>query len=486
MNNRFEYDIFLSFSSADEAEAKPIWQELSANGLRIFWSDETLKNNVGESFFQVIQRALENSKHFVLLCTTEAMQSEWVKLEYETFFSHCHLPEKQNRRLVIYRGKNFYQASLPIFLKNIQTTQSLKEIIHITGGVDIQLLQQENRDLKDQLNQSEIKNNKLLNENKNLNIQNISLQASIQKSQHQLSDMEIKKNGLLTEIADLKNQNQSLQETIKQSSHKFSEMKTKLLKKIKQLQSNQKSSHAVQILEKEKPSPKPEEQTTKKEDETFTNKFAITFKLIQPGTFMMGEEKNQRKVSISRSFYMGITPVTQKQWEAVMGQNPSNFKGNDLPVENVSWHDAKEFIQQLNQMENTDLYRLPTEAEWEYSCRAGATTVYCFGNNDAQLSKYAWYDKNQTNPVAQLKPNVWGLYDMHGNVWEWSEDTYSELSTQEVVDPLIVDDNTGLRVVRGGGWGSFAWFCRSAYRGGDGPGLRGNGLGFRLVFSRGQ
>ncbi|MBF0452800.1 MAG: SUMF1/EgtB/PvdO family nonheme iron enzyme [Candidatus Magnetomorum sp.] len=485
MNKRFEYDIFLSFSSADEAEAKPIWQELSANGLRIFWSDETLKNNVGESFFQVIQYALENSKHFVLLCTPKAMQSKWVKLEYEAFFTHCHLPEKRIRRFVIYRGKGFYQASLPIFLKNIQTTQSLKQIIHITGGVDIQVLQQENRDLKDQLNQSEIKINKVLNENKNLNSQNTSLQASIEKSQNQLSDMENERNGLLTEIDGLKKQNQSQQEAIKQSNNKFSEMKRRLLKKIKQLQSNQKSSHEVQILEKEKSPPEPETQTTKKEDEIFTNKFGITFKRIQSGTFMMGEEKDQRKVTISQSFYMGITQVTQEQWEAVMGNNPSSFKGKDLPVESVSWNDAQSFVQKLNQMDKTDAYRLPTEAEWEYSCRAGSTTEYCFGDDSAQLAEYAWYDKNKTHPVAQLNPNAWGLYDMHGNVWEWCEDTYSSLSTQDAVDPLIVND-TGSRVVRGGSWINNAGYCRSADRDWIEPGFRHYYLGFRLVFSRGQ
>ena len=185
MNNHFEYDIFLSFSSSDESEAKPVWQELSAHGLRIFWSDETLKNNVGKSFFNVIQHALENSKHFVLLWTTRAMKSKWVELEYETFFSQCHLSNPESRRFIIFEGNDFYQATLPICLKNIQSTKSLNEIIHITGGVNIQVLLHENKNLKDQVNKYEINLKALLNENIKL--------------QNQLSDMKNKRNVLLFE-----------------------------------------------------------------------------------------------------------------------------------------------------------------------------------------------------------------------------------------------------------------------------------------------
>jgi hypothetical protein len=153
MNDEFEYDIFLSFSSADEGEAKKIWQDLSASGLRVFWSDETLKKKIGESFFKVIQHNLENSNHFVLLWTPKSMKSKWVQLEYEAFFQHCHLADEQSRRFIIYKGNDSNQTSLPFLLKGIQTTQSVKEIIHRTGGFNIHELVTENRNLKKQNNE---------------------------------------------------------------------------------------------------------------------------------------------------------------------------------------------------------------------------------------------------------------------------------------------------------------------------------------------
>lgn len=125
-------------------------------------------------------------------------------------------------------------------------------------------------------------------------------------------------------------------------------------------------------------------------------------------------------------FEMQQTTVTQAQWEEVMGNNPSRIKGDDLPVTNVSWHDAQEFCKRLSERTG-DTYRLPTEAEWEYACRAGSTGKWCFGDDESQLDEYAWYYDNSSgtvHPVAQKKPNAWGLYDMHGNVWEWCQDEY--------------------------------------------------------------
>jgi formylglycine-generating enzyme required for sulfatase activity len=140
-------------------------------------------------------------------------------------------------------------------------------------------------------------------------------------------------------------------------------------------------------------------------------------------------EHPQHQVTISKAFYLQTTEVTQRQWRQVMGGNPSHFQecGEDCPVESVSWNEAQEFIKKLNRMEETDQYRLPTEAEWEYSCRAGSISVWCFGDNEVDLGEYAWYQKNsggKTHPVGQLSPNAWGLYDMHGNVVEYCLDFY--------------------------------------------------------------
>ena len=173
--------------------------------------------------------------------------------------------------------------------------------------------------------------------------------------------------------------------------------------------------------------------------QTITNSINMEFVLISAGTFLMGTadggewERPEHPVRINHPFYLGKYPVTQAQWATVMGNNPSMFKGHpDWPVENVSWEDVHVFIQTLKAREGEEDYRLPTEAEWEYACRAGSTASYCFGDDPNQLGEYAWYRENaggQPHPVGLLKPNAWGLYDMHGNVWEWVQDWYRPYPT---------------------------------------------------------
>ncbi len=232
---------------------------------------------------------------------------------------------------------------------------------------------------------------------------------------------------------------------------------------------------------------------------TITNNIGMEFVLIRPDTFAMGspdsdqdadhDEKPTHEVTISQPFYLGRYEVTQAQWQAVMGNNPSKFKGNDRPVENVSWDDVQQFIQKLNEKEKQasgTLYRLPTEAEWEYAARAGTTTRYSFGDEASQLGDYAWYGKNAgntTHPVGQKKPNPWGLHDMHGNVWEWVQDWHGDYPPESVTDPT--GPATGvLRVLRGGSWISNGQDVRSANRNRNDPGNRNDGIGFRLA--RGQ
>lgn len=205
---------------------------------------------------------------------------------------------------------------------------------------------------------------------------------------------------------------------------------------------------------------------------------------VPGGSFQMGSnngsdnEKPAHQVTVS-SFAMGKYEVTQSQWQAVMGNNPSSFKGDDLPVENVSWEEAQAFCRKLSQ-HTGQTYRLPTEAEWEYACRAGSTGDYA-GNFDAM----AWYNKNsgsKTHVVGQKQPNAWGLYDMHGNVWEWCQDWYGSnyYSQSPSTDPQGPSSGS-LRVIRGGGWGIFAANCRSASRLRSAPDERAGHLGFRLL-----
>ncbi len=229
---------------------------------------------------------------------------------------------------------------------------------------------------------------------------------------------------------------------------------------------------------------------------TFTSlSTGMEFVLIPAGKFIMGspygekgmyrDEAPAHKVIIKNPFYFGKYLVTQKQWEKVMGSNPSHFKGDALPVECVSWNEIHEFIQKLNEMEGTDKYYLPSEAKWEYACRAGTQTKYSFGDDESKLYEYAWYDQNsgsETRPVGRKKPNLWGLYDIHGNVWEWVQDNFSVNYTAALSDGSArVNGNSSFRVVRGGGWYSGFRSCRSATRGGRLPVDRNYGVGFRLL-----
>jgi formylglycine-generating enzyme required for sulfatase activity len=210
---------------------------------------------------------------------------------------------------------------------------------------------------------------------------------------------------------------------------------------------------------------------------------AWEFCLLPAGRFMRGAKGRQHQVTLTRDFYFGRHPVTQRQWETLMGNNPSVFKGEDKPVERVSWEDVQQYIQKLNERAGESRYRLPTEAEWEYACRAGNSGKYCFGDHETMLGEYAWYEKNsdrQTHPVGLKKANAWGLYDMHGNVWEWVKDWYGDYPEASVTDPEGPASGSA-RVYRGGSWFNPAKGCRSATRDLYDPGLRSGHLGFRLL-----
>jgi formylglycine-generating enzyme required for sulfatase activity len=240
--------------------------------------------------------------------------------------------------------------------------------------------------------------------------------------------------------------------------------------------------------------------------------------LIQGGTFTMGSPENepardndevQHSVTIS-SFYMGRTEVTQKEYFEVMGANSSSFKEDNLPVEGVTWFNAIEFCNRLSKREgltpaytvhgkdvkwdrSANGYRLPTEAEWEYACRAGTTTVFSTGNNiTTEQANYDGYPynnnakgkfRNRTVEVENFKPNAWGLYNMHGNVWEWVWDIFGEYESGEQTDPVGVSSGID-RVVRGGSWRVHGEFLRSANRYNAAPNHASNALGFRLVLPK--
>jgi formylglycine-generating enzyme required for sulfatase activity len=225
------------------------------------------------------------------------------------------------------------------------------------------------------------------------------------------------------------------------------------------------------------------------------NGVAMKLVLIRAGKFVMGspgseegrkaDEGPQHEVSISKPFYMGLTEVTQAQYEAVMGTNPSEFKGPTNPVENVTWDNAAEFCRKLSEKTRKTV-RLPTEAEWEYACRAGSKTRFSFGESESALGNYVWYGANsggKTHPVGQKKPNTWGLYDMNGNVAEWCADGYGPYSSEASVDPQGVTSGDN-RVVRGGPWPDvITAYFRCASRFGLGQSSHNNKRGFRCAMT---
>jgi formylglycine-generating enzyme required for sulfatase activity len=235
--------------------------------------------------------------------------------------------------------------------------------------------------------------------------------------------------------------------------------------------------------------------------EKMSNSLGMAFVYIPAGRFTMGspedepgrkKDEKQFEVTLTKGFYMQTTEVTQGQWQAVMGNNPSFCRecGNDSPVESVSWNDVQSFVDKLNHLEEKKIYRLPTEAEWEIACRAGKSTSFHSGNiteltcgYDVNLDAVGWCCGNSSgkpHPVAQKAPNLWGLYDMHGNVYEWCQDWAGQYPSGHAVDPTGPRDGS-YRILRGGSWESPAKNCRSAVRGLYSPDRRDDRLGFRIV-----
>ncbi len=245
----------------------------------------------------------------------------------------------------------------------------------------------------------------------------------------------------------------------------------------------------------------------------FKNELGMKFIYIPQGSFLMGspssemgrdDDEKQHQVTISTGFYISSTEVTQGQWYRLMGYNPSHYKelGKNGPVEQVSWDDCQEFISKLNHMENTEKYRLPTEAEWEYACRAGSTTAFTNGEITGttceiipHLDAVAWYCGNsgsKPHRVATKKPNAWGLYDMHGNSQEWVLDAckwrdmwtrrtgvITDTYKNNIIDPL--SKVGAYRIFRGGSWNQSAKYSRSSDRGYFRPNTKRTYLSFRVV-----
>jgi formylglycine-generating enzyme required for sulfatase activity len=238
-------------------------------------------------------------------------------------------------------------------------------------------------------------------------------------------------------------------------------------------------------------------------NDTFTDDYDMRFVAIAPGSFLMGSPagelgriyifENQYEITIEKQFYIQTTEVTQGQWKTVMGNNPSYFKncGQDCPVENVSWFDVQKFIRKLNQKSTENRYRLPTESEWEYACRAGSETAFSNGDlkdtgchEKSPLENIAWYScnsDNATHTVGLKMPNKNGLFDMHGNVNEWTKESFRVNYSEYFDENSGYIDFDNQKAVRGGSWKDGPSACRSASRFNLKPSFKDRTTGFRLV-----
>jgi formylglycine-generating enzyme required for sulfatase activity len=222
-----------------------------------------------------------------------------------------------------------------------------------------------------------------------------------------------------------------------------------------------------------------------------TNDVFMSFVLVPAGTFLMGSadgeatERPVHAVTIAQPFYLGTTEVTQAQWKAVMHENPSFNQGDDLPVDSVLWNECEAFLARLNSSVGGERFALPTEAQWEYACRAGSQAAWCFGDDEGVLSDYAWFEVNsadRTHPVAQKRPNAFGLYDMHGNVWEWCADVWrSDYGGTRSEGQSPAPASSSQHAFRGGCVADEAGYTRSAYRTTVASDRRINDLGFRVA-----
>lgn len=249
-----------------------------------------------------------------------------------------------------------------------------------------------------------------------------------------------------------------------------------------------------------------------KTDVEWANSLGMKLVVIPPGKFTMGSQESEEirddnedqvQVTLTHSFWLGKHEVRQSEWQQIMGTQPwqgaeNGRDGDQYPATSVTWEDAREFCRKLTHRERHAgrlasgwVYELPTEAQWEYACRAGTTTAYSFGANDADLGDFAWFERNAqaidekyAHQPGQKKPNPWGLHDMHGNVWEWCRDKYSD-TLPGGRDPEVTERGS-LRVVRGGSWSLNYWFCRSAYRNWMSPDFELTNLGFRVAVVRAE
>ncbi|MCC7507539.1 MAG: SUMF1/EgtB/PvdO family nonheme iron enzyme [Saprospiraceae bacterium] len=449
----WEYDLFFSFSSHDLAAARDFCDTLRGYGLRVFFSADDLRLRAGHNFGDTITRALRNSRHFLLFCTPGAMASEWVNLEHDTFFQQFHLKDRNGRLFHIAEGPGFEAGLVPDFYRRYQRLRAPEDLLHSLGATA----------------------------------------PRPERTTPPLATPSVAKPSAADEHAWEFTLDAGTRAAFEKYLARFPQgyYAAEARERLEAFEADDTAwefaSEAGTERAIRKYLDKYPEGLHAAEARALLDPFHELMVPVKGGTFEMGDvfgeggdsEKPVHKVTV-RDFYLCKYPVTQGQWQAIMGNNPSHFKGNDkLPVENVSWDDAQAFIKKLN--EKTGLnYRLPTEAEWEYAAREGRKKVR-FGNgkdiaDPAEMnfkaaeeykqpySKVGEY-RQQTTLVDQFPPNALGLHDMSGNVWEWCEDRWHDdyKGAPDNGSAWTTGENNQF-VCRGGSWYNAPGYCRASSR----------------------
>jgi formylglycine-generating enzyme required for sulfatase activity len=481
--NQTKYDVFISYSRKDYVdeqknvipgnEVSKIKEALSVAGISYWFDEEGIYS--GQNFVDKIVTNIENAKIFLFLSTVNSNKSPWTCKE-------------------IASADEFKKHIIPV---RIDSAPYNKKVLFRIADLDyIEYYTNPQKGVEDMIKSikayleelAATEKHKIDEENKKKELERQRIQQEENKRHQEL----IAK--IETEIAALESQKIERKKVILQ---KEQELKLAQIdfedceSRIKKLQTKFEELRNPDKERKQEDERKHLDEEERAKEMTF-NVGDVQFKMIrvEGGPFMMGspdndsdafdDENPQHRVTLN-DYYIGETQVTQALWKAVMGDNPSYWKGDSLPVENVSWDDCQKFIKQLNN--KTDkTFRLPTEAEWEYAARGGRMDhgyKYAGGN---YIEKVAWYDGNsesKTHPVKQKDGNELGLYDMSGNVWEWCQDWYGNYNSSAQTNPLGPSSGS-FRVLRGGSWYDFAGYCRTARRY-DSPNSRYYSNGFRLA-----
>jgi formylglycine-generating enzyme required for sulfatase activity len=512
----WEYDLFFSFSSKDLDAARAFCYALRGYGLRVFFSPDDLRLRGGDSFGAVIEQALGRSRHFLLFCTPDAMQSEWVRLEHDTFFQQYHLKDTSRRGFYIAEGPDFYEGLLPSFYRRYQRVTNEEMILHTLAkfgptttnslkpseGVPLKPSPQSTTKISPADEASWRIACKTNTE--------AAYQGYLDKwsngyyADQALSHMEdLKHDQDLWDYLTVHSKPTTLEDNLRAYLEAYPEglhfraARSNLVsierkrtatneKRQKKLEAEAWQRQQAEVARQNREAAVAEK---KRRDEAAAHLKSLLPEMVfvKGGTFQMGYGP-VHAVTLS-DFEIGKYPVTQKQWTEIMGSNSSGFKDcDDCPVEQVFWDDAQEFLKKLNARFPGKNYRLPTEAEWEFAARGGNQTKgYAYaGGND--LNEVGWYADNadgKTHPVGQKKANELGLHDMSGNVWEWCADWYGHYPETAQTNPAGPTSGS-YRVSRGGSWYLAAWQCRVSYRGNISPGRGRNNishLGFRVASS---